>query len=75
MSPAENNEVRLQNNMNSPAIVLAGWTIAQPIIPPKPLVANTTGLGIGATMAAPGVDELSPPILGTTEESEDVAIV
>ena len=26
-------------------------------------------------MAAPGVDELSPPILGTTEESEDVAIV
>ena len=51
----------------SPAIVLAGCTMAQPNIPPKPLVANTTGLEIGFSATA---EALPLFILGTTDIDE-----
>ena len=51
----------------SPAMVLAGCTIAQPNIPPKPLVANTTGLEIGFSATA---ETLPLFILGTAEIDE-----
>ena len=51
----------------APAVVLAGWTMAQPIIPPKPLVANTTGFGTGG-----GVVEVL--ILGLTVREESAAM-
>ena len=51
----------------SPAIVLAGCTIAQPNIPPKPLVANTTGLERGFSATA---EALPLFILGTTDIDE-----
>ena len=38
------------------ATVLAGWTIAQPSTPPRPLVAKTTGFDSGG--GARGDDEL-----------------
>ncbi len=50
---------------DAPAIVLKGWTIAQPIIPPSPLVAKMIGLGSGAGAAfAAGVgDEIAEVVL------------
>ena len=49
----------------APAVVLAGWTIHHPIIPPKPLVANTTGFGTGR-----GVVEVEVLILGLIAREE-----
>lgn len=41
------------------ATVLAGWTIAQPSTPPRPLVAKTTGFDSGGGEGGEGaVDEL-----------------
>lgn len=57
--------------MHLPAIVLAGCTIAQPIIPPKPAVPKITDFGKAGAADAAATGALS--ILGTTGIVDDEA--